>query len=138
MVQLDIDVSGIIDVSETIEDLKPQVGETEVWRVKVGAPYGIYLERGTRHHPPYPFFKPAIRQFQATPRTFVFKNLGRDINRMDDVSDVVEAVAEALALQMRINVAAQRLSGRSPGTHPAHPQIRTGQLQDSISATRIQ
>lgn len=137
MVSIDIDVSGIASTVESIEDLKPTVAETEKWQVRVGAEYGIYLERGTRNHPPYPFFHPAIRQFEATPRTFVFKNQGVDIDNVDDVGTVVESVAEALALQMRINVAAQRLGGRSPGTHPAHPKIRTAQLQDSISATRI-
>jgi len=138
MVSLDIDIDGIPSTIEAIEDIKPTIAETEVWRVSATAPYAPYLERGTRHHPPYPFFKPAIRAFQAAPRTYVHKTIGKDIDRMDDVGNVVEAIAEGLALQMRINVAAQRLSGRSPGTHPLHPKIRTGQLQDSISATRIQ
>jgi hypothetical protein len=62
---------------------------------------------------------------------------GRDIESMDDVDDVVESVAIALAEKMGINVAAQATGGRSPGTHPLHPKIRTGNLVRSISVSRI-
>lgn len=34
-------------------------------RVIVGAHYGIYEEYGTRHRPPHPFFRPAIREAKA-------------------------------------------------------------------------
>jgi len=137
MVSIDIDVDGIPTVVEAIEDIKPDTVETDTWRIRVGAEYGVYLEKGTRNHPPYPFFEPAIRQFEAIPRTFVFKNTGQDIESMDDVDNVVEAVANALATQMRFNVAAQSTGGRSPGTHPLHPKIRTGKLVRSITVSPI-
>jgi HK97 gp10 family phage protein len=34
-------------------------------RVIVGAYYGVYEEYGTRHRPPHPFFRPAVRAAKA-------------------------------------------------------------------------
>lgn len=31
-----------------------------MWRLVVGAPYGVYVEYGTRHRPAQPFLNPAV------------------------------------------------------------------------------
>jgi hypothetical protein len=79
-------------------------------------------------HPPYPFFFPAIRQFQANPEATIFLNT--ELNSLDEVrttEELVEVCANAIQSQMRKNANANR-SGRSPGTHPDHPQVDTGNL----------
>lgn len=35
------------------------------WRLEVGASYGAYVNYGTRHHPPQPFFDQAIMLAKA-------------------------------------------------------------------------
>jgi HK97 gp10 family phage protein len=43
-------------------------------RVIVGAHYGVYEEYGTRHRPPHPFFRPAVREQAA-----IFRRAMREV-----------------------------------------------------------
>jgi len=87
--------------------------------------------------PPYPFFRPAIREFKANPEAFLLKNTG--LNSVADISDadeLVESVALALERQITINATASA-SGRSPGTDAEHPMVESGNLRARISAQRV-
>jgi hypothetical protein len=88
-------------------------------------------------HPPYPFFKPAIREFKATPESFIIANTEfESINAISDVNELVQSVAFALESQMKRNATAGA-SDRSVGTHPDHPQVQSGNLRARIVARRV-
>jgi len=87
--------------------------------------------------PPYPFFRPAVREFQANPESFILdKTDFGSIDEIQGTKQMVEAVATALQRQIQINATAQA-SGRSPGTAPDHPQVQTGNLRSSIKVQRV-
>jgi len=88
--------------------------------------------------PPYPWFRPAIREFQANPQPFVLANTR--FNSFEEIPDgdtLVKAVATALENKMTDNVNAQKANARSPGTDPEHPKRDIGNLTASIQAVRV-
>lgn len=134
--EIDLDLSGVEALRAELEEIETTVGRESVWRVTVSADYAKYLETGTRDMPAYPFFRPAIREFQARGNAFLRKH-GFDIEEADSAADAVSMVALSLEAQMKQNVTAQAAGGRSPGTHPEHPKVQTGNLRSSISARRV-
>jgi hypothetical protein len=131
---LDLDDTA---VRERLRDLKEEYAEEPVYIVSADAEYAVYLEFGTRDMPPYPFFRPAIKELEANPETFLLENTELDgLGELETTNDVVKAVADALTSQMKTNATAEA-SGRSPGTHPDHPQVQSGNLRFSIDAQRI-
>lgn len=89
-------------------------------------------------HPPYPFFRPAIREFKANPEKFILDNTDYpSIDAIPTANALVNAVSSALERQMKNNASADRSADRSPGTHPEHPKRDTGALVASIQAVRV-
>lgn len=137
MVNLDIDLEGAIDLQETFEDLEDEWTTDTTFVVESGAEYAIYVEMGTEDMPPYPYFRPAIREFQAKPRSFVLDNTAySSFEEIENGDKLVQAVARALESQMKTNATAEA-PGRSPGTHPDHPQVQTTNLRSRIKARRV-
>jgi len=150
-------------VRDSLRELKGNWSDAPTFKVGPGVEYAIYLEFGrgpveadsadalqfenedgetiyrTRvdGHPPYPFVRPAIREFKANPRTFITDNTEfGSIGEIDSVDELVRSVAFALESQMKKNATANS-TDRSPGTHPNHPQVDTGTLRASISAIKV-
>jgi hypothetical protein len=80
--------------------------------------------------PPYPFFRPALRELENNPDSFA------DPETADDLQEYIKKIAFSLERQLKVNVTAERGSGRSPGVNPEHPQVDTGTLRNSIEARR--
>lgn len=165
MVSIDIDLSGIDELRSELKNLEQRWEDEPEWAVGTNENHGRILEFGrgpieptdaealkfevdgetvfaqrVSGHPPYPWFRPAIREFEANPRQFI-----RDITAYDSIEAIpnvetfVEAVASGLVNRMRDNVNAQDAGAdRSPGTHPEHPKRDTGDLTASIQAIRLQ
>jgi len=154
MTRINLDMDGFGDVLGEIERLKQKYGEASARIVNSGAEYSAILEFGrgpveadsaqalqfqdedgntiyrteVSGHPPYPFFYPAVREFEANPESFILGNSALDsLDAIESTDDAVEAIANALQSQMRRNANANR-TGRSPGTHPEHPVTDTGNL----------
>jgi len=158
---IDVDTS---QVREALGDLKDDWGEAGTYVVGTNADYAILLEYGrgpveadsaealrfkddngdviyrtsVSGHPPYPFFFPAVREFQANPESFVTDNSGySSIREIPNVNQLVKAIATALVNQMEKNASAASASDRSPGVDPDHPMRDTGNLVSSISFERL-
>lgn len=154
MTRIDFDLEGATGIQADIQDLERRFADDASRIVTSGAEYSIVLEFGrgpieadsadalqfenedgetiyrtdVSGHPPYPFFFPAIREFEANPESFLLKNSELDgFGSIRSTEDLVESIATALQNQMRKNANANR-SGRSPGTHPEHPVVDTGNL----------
>lgn len=159
---LDIDPTGAF---EALSEVERDWSTDAVFRVGTNQDYAVILEFGrgpveaddaealrfetaggetvfaksVSGHPPYPFFYPAVREFQVSPLEFVIDNTGfsaiRDIPNGDAL---VRAVATALENKMKDNANAQDPSAdRSPGTHPDHPVRDSGALTASIQAIQV-
>ena len=162
MADFDLDVSGLQDVAESINDLEGQWSDAPTYQVGTDAEYAVSLEFGcgpiraddgylrfevdgetifrkeVSGHPPYPFFRPALREFEANPKSFIIDNTGwNSIREIPNVNQLVRAAAVALETQITNNASAQSGNDRSPGTHPNHPKRDTGNLAASISFTRV-
>jgi len=125
-------------VQANIDALKERFEGETIYVVGTNVEYGVYLEFGTRDMPPYPFFRPAVREFKANPERLIRRHTG--YTRIDDIPSeqaLVEAVANALSEQMTNNASALSGGTRSPGTDAEHPKRQTGNLAASISATRV-
>lgn len=139
MTNFDIELSGTGEVQRELESLRDDYASEPVYVVGDSTEYGIYLEFGTRDMPPYPWFRPAIRELKANPKQFIVRNSNfNNFGEIESTKQLVEATAFALEAQMKKNVTAQGSVSRSPGTKPDHPKVQTGNLRDSISAVRIQ
>jgi len=137
MTDFDLDLDGTINLQEELDDLEDMGASDRVEVVGSDVEYGVYLEFGTEDMPPYPWFRPAIREFKANSSDFITDNT--DYNTLEQIPNadaLVTAIANALVNQMTNNVSAGESVDRSPGTTPDHPQIDTGTLKASISAER--
>lgn len=140
MAEFDLELTGDDVLQAELERLGQKVDTTKKWKVFMNteqAEHAIYQEFGTRHHPPYPYFRPAIKQFKAGLRQSVLKTIGRDLDDARTARQAVDWVADAFVAQVSLNATAQVAGGRSPGTHPAHPKVRTGQLRSALTAVEI-
>jgi len=139
---IEFDFEGAGTVRTELEDLE-DAGTTErEYRVESGAEYSQYLEFGTRNMPPYPFFRPAVREARRDPDGFI------DFEP-ETPAEYIQALAFALEAKMKANVTAQGSQDRSPGTHPDHPRSgfigtfdgeeieNTGNLRARIQARRL-
>jgi len=137
MTSVDIELSGRRGLEERLEELKNKYAENPIYAVGTNVEYAVYLEFGTRDMPPYPFFKPAIREFQANPKSFILDRTDKDsLDEIESTKEMVEAVAVSLKVQIQTNATAE-MSGRSPGTNPDHPQVQSRNLRGSIQVQRV-
>jgi hypothetical protein len=140
MADADLSLDGLTETLADLDDLADRYDGEPIYVVGAGAEYAVYLEFGTEDMPPYPFFRPAVRELRRDPEAFVERLTDEafDMDSLETTADVVETVAFALERQLKHNVAAARPTGRrSPGTDPDHPQVDTGTLRASIRAERI-
>jgi len=136
MTRFDVDIDDA-SVKASLEELKNDFEPEPSFVVESGAEYSVYLEFGTEDMPPYPFFRPAIRELKADPEAFLLKNSELDsLGDIDSTAELVKNTAQALERQIKINATAQA-PGRSPGTDADHPQVQTGNLRAKIRARRI-
>jgi len=137
MTNFDIDVTGIASLRENIDDLEDDFESDAIYITESGASYSVFLEFGTEDMPPYPFFRPALREFRANPEAFLLDNTEYGgLAEIDDTDELVQAVAFALESQIKTNATAAS-GGRSPGVDADHPQVQTGNLRANIRARRI-
>jgi len=120
----DIDLDGELNVRESLNDLERDWTDSIEVAVESGAEYSAYLEFGTRHMPPYPFFRPAIREFKRNPEGFITDNTEyNSVREIESADQLILSVGAALESKMKVNVTAQGNSlDRSPGTDPEHPR----------------
>ncbi len=138
MTDISVDLSGVPRLKEALEDLKGKYASNAIWVAGTNVEYGVFLEQGTRDMPPYPWFGPAIREFQANSENFITDNTGwSSIDEIPNTDALIRAVATALKTQMEKNVNAQKSVDRSPGTHPEHPRRQDGNLTGDIDAVRV-
>lgn len=123
-----LNLNGWGFVLRWLDDMKQQPAEVK-WVVGSDAEHAVYMEFGADHHPPYPFLYPAARDVMNTQADYI-------ISTSDSNEEAMKRIAEAVEKQAKRNVVASA-GNRSPGTDPDHPQIRTGELYDSIEAERI-
>lgn len=163
MTDIDLDLNGMGSLRAELEELEADWDTDAVFSVGTDRDYGSILEFGrgpiraddgylkfegedgetifrkeVSGHPPYPWFRPAIREFDADSRAFLFKNT--DVSNLGDIEtgeELLASVAAGLQTQMEKNASANTAVDRSPGTHPEHPQRDTGVLVSSIQTTRI-
>jgi len=123
---------------DALDDLEEKWSTERVYVVGTDVEYAVYLEFGTRHMPPYPFVRPALRELEANPNSIISRNSGfNTVDELPNADTLVKVVATALASQVEKNASAIAASDRSPGVDPEHPQRQTGTLVNSIGAQRV-
>jgi hypothetical protein len=162
MTDLDVELNGLEELIAGLENLEEKGSTDAVYEVSSTADYSVPLEFGrgpieaqdaealrfrdengdviyrtsVSGHPPYPFFRPALREFQANPDRFLRDTVGITSDEAKNAQDLLRLIGLSLETQIKINSNANQ-GGRSPGTHPDHPVVDTGNLRASISSNRI-
>jgi len=138
MVEIDLELDGVGSLQSKFEELEQRAEDPGTYVVGTNVEYGVFLEFGTEDMPPYPFFRPAIREFKANPEQLIRRHTGfTSIDQIPNEQALVEAIANSLAEQMTNNASALSGGSRSPRTNPDHPMRQTGNLAASISATQV-
>jgi len=138
MADFDFDLQGDTDLQATLQELESRGSSNAVHQVVSGAEYSRFLEYGTRDMPPYPFFRPAIREAKLDIEILLRRHQQLGLDDFQTTDELVLAVAESLREQMQNNVRAALSGGaRSPGTKPGHPQVESGNLLGGIKRKRI-
>jgi len=135
MTNFNLDLDGEIDLSNTLDRVQDKAESDATYAVGGAVEYGKFLEFGTRNMPPYPWFRPAVRELELDAETFLRKNNALEVE-YETTQDLVLAYAVALERQMKTNVSAP-LAGRSAGTNPEHPRVDIGTLKTSIGFRRL-
>lgn len=161
MTDFDLDLDGLADVAEALDDLEDDWSDAPTFKIENTADYAPILEFGrgpitsngddpltfkidgqwvSTHrvsgHPPYPFFRPAIRGFKRDPKGFVARNSRLGLLEADTVDELLLNITTAINSQMQTNLRASA-TGRSLGTKPMHPQVQTGNLLNSQGWDRV-
>jgi len=125
-----ISVRGVERAMASLARVRTGYGQNVKWVVGVGAEYGAYLEFGTSQMQAYPFLFPAARHVVRTELPVIESEAG---TRADPIGYIVRSLATEIEAQAKRNATAAG-AGRSPGTHPTHPQRQTSNLVGSIEA----
>jgi len=134
---MDFELDGDGALAEAFDELEDDYAQGPVYVVGTNVEYAVYVEFGTEDHPPYPFFRPAIREFRANPESFILDNSDfGSLDEIDSTEDLITGIAVSLENQITTNANANR-GGRSPGVDSDHPVVDTSNLVNSISAVRI-
>ena len=94
--------------------------DSGVYVVGTNVQYGLYLEFGTRRHPPYPWLRPAVEEVAE-----------QDADDIVDNADSVEEIVAEIALAIE-----RRAKQKTAGTDE-RPFRQTGNLSGSIEAIRL-
>jgi len=161
MTRIDLDTQGFAELDAKFEELSERAESDAVYEVESGAEYSVSIELGrgpildpdapipietesgtifrksVSGHQPYPWFRPAVREFELDPLRFIRQNTGVDPKDVESTDDLIVAAALSLVNQMTANVSARSGGDRSGGTNRNHPQRQTGNLAASIERTRI-
>lgn len=133
-----VNVVGLADVISDIKNLDDSLGFTTTVVVGTSVQYGVHLEFGTEKMQAYPWLRPAVREFESDPESFIDKYSGTSMREIDDGDDLVMAVGLALERKMKANVTADDADvARSPDTEPGHPKVQTGNLRAGIQAVKL-
>lgn len=100
---------------QLIEDAKDPA-----WVVGTNVEYGLYLEMGTRNHPPYPWLRPAISEVAS-----------KDADKIADNAESAEQLVAELAL------AIERKAKELTDSRNERPFRQSGNLSNSIEAVRL-
>jgi len=137
---IEFDLNGDDSLQADFEQLQ-NLGESDrVDVVGTDVEYAVFLEFGTENMPPYPFFRPAIQEFQADPEGFILGSDAVGFGSIDEIPNtdrLIASISAALVEQMEDNASADDATDRSPGTDDDHPQRDIGNLVADISATRV-
>jgi len=128
---MSMSVTGVDDLIDTLRDVKTRYADGIVYVTGTNVEYSVYLETGTENMEPYPFLFPAMRDVARS-----WEKYG-DVESIDSMEALVKAIAFDIEAQAKKNVRAAAGTGRSPGTHPAHPKVQTGNLIGSIRTERV-
>ncbi len=134
---IDLDISGHRQIQEELDELEDDWSDSPEFVIENTAEYAHYLELGTRYMPPYPYFGPAINEYMADPNALVRKNQGVDLSSAETVDELLLLIVTSINQQIQANLRAAASSGRSPGVHPEHPKVQTGNLLNSQNWRRL-
>lgn len=132
-----VNLAGYANVLGGLEELADQFSGDVVYVVGTNTKYAVHLEFGTRKMQQYPWFRPAVREFNKNPERFISKHTSKSIDDLDGEDEVAKTIAGALEKRLKQNVSAGDVSGRSPDVEPGHPKVQTNNLRASIEAEKV-
>lgn len=119
---IELDLEGGSEFEMRLRELENDLDATVPWVVGTAVNYAIYLEFGTSKMDPKPFFTPVLIEVkQQGVEGFIRRNAGRNVESMDDIDDVIAALALSIESRVKKLITEKGL-------------IQTGRLRASITA----
>lgn len=101
MADFSLSLDGLAELEAALDELEGDLESSREVIVGTGVSYSIYLESGTRHMDPKPFFGPAINEVRTQGvERFVEDNTNLSVEALDTLDQLVAVLG--LALERRI------------------------------------
>lgn len=136
MTSIDVDVDGLEQTIEKLDRLEERWTDDSRWVVGTAVEYAVYLEFGTSKMDPKPFFRPALQEARRDIEGFIRDNTRTTVSEIDDVQELVRAVAFALERRVKeiitrkglidtgtLRASVQAVPGANPGELPTADEI---------------
>jgi hypothetical protein len=124
MTDIDVDLSGMASLQETIDNLQDDIETTVTWVTGTAVEYAIYLEFGTRDMDPKPFVRPAARVYESNLEAAIAADTNTTLQAIDDADQLVKVVAFGLERRIKKIITAKGL-------------VETGTLRASVRAVPL-
>lgn len=97
-----VDVNGLNDLFQDLDELEDDfTGPTEDWIIGTNVEYSIFLEFGTRHMDPKPYFRPVMAEVRAKGvADFLEDHTQLEVEAVTSIRQLV--VGTALAFERRV------------------------------------
>jgi len=101
MADFSLALDGLAELEAELDELEDDLESSREVIVGTGVSYAVYLEGGTRHMDPKPFFGPAINEARTQGvERFVEDNTNTSVEALDTLDQLVAVLG--LALERRI------------------------------------
>lgn len=136
----EVETTGFTDAIEELKDLEEDLGQGGPWVVGTAVEYSIYLEFGTRHMDPKPFFRPVLAEVRSQGvEDFIDDNSRTTVGDIDDVDELVRTLAFAIERRVKEVITRKGLvdTGTLRASVKAVPGSDVGQLPsaDEVDAS---
>ena len=117
-------LDGLADQVEDLEAEADAWSGGSTWHVGTAVEYAVYLEFGTRHMDPKPFFRPVLHEAEARGVDgFIDAHTRTTIDDIDDIDELVQTLALAMERRLKQVITRKGL-------------IDTGTLRASVKAVQ--
>lgn len=143
--EFSFDLDGVQQLREELDDLEDRWTTQERWIVGTAVNYAVFLEAGTRHMDPKPFFRPALHAYRSNLRAAIAADSRTTLEEIGSADELVQTIAFGLERRIKriitkkglidtgtLRVSVQAIPGVDGGQLPTVEDIPTDEQGNAI------